>query len=258
MLLQVTDLGLSGEDGIRLETAPAEALHVDWANPDAFGDLPAGAYAEARGYGRVSGVSDQSLASLRMTVLGGPVGLDVDFTPVGAGSYDLAVYNAGTLVAQIPGQTGTVGTVERWPDSLEFGHDGAAVRAVARWSTPVSMQLAGGPAVAGDELRLTAVNPTTPFESLGALELVASGIPELWLTGVRVTRLPCPGDLNCDGLVDFGDVGPFVLALSDPAAYAQQYPNCRILNGDTNGDGLVDYGDIDPFVGLLSSGATCP
>ena len=40
------------------------------------------------------------------------------------------------------------------------------------------------------------------------------------------------GDLNCDAVVDFGDINPFVLALSDPAGYHTQYPNCPIENGD--------------------------
>ena len=60
------------------------------------------------------------------------------------------------------------------------------------------------------------------------------------------------GDLNCDGLVNFDDIDPFVLALSDPAAYALQYPDCDILNGDANGDGVVNFDDINAFVALLS------
>ncbi|MEW6250563.1 MAG: hypothetical protein AB1716_07935 [Planctomycetota bacterium] len=61
-----------------------------------------------------------------------------------------------------------------------------------------------------------------------------------------------PGDMNCDGSVNFDDINPFVLALSDPGGYAAAYPNCYILNGDCNGDGAVDFGDINPFVGLLT------
>ncbi len=60
------------------------------------------------------------------------------------------------------------------------------------------------------------------------------------------------GDLNCDGRVDFGDINPFVLALTNPPAYAVRYPGCPILNGDINGDGFVDFGDINPFVRLLT------
>jgi pimeloyl-ACP methyl ester carboxylesterase len=61
-----------------------------------------------------------------------------------------------------------------------------------------------------------------------------------------------PGDLNCDGTVDFGDINPFVLALSNLSGYATTYPQCDILNGDINADGLPDFGDINPFVALLT------
>ena len=60
-----------------------------------------------------------------------------------------------------------------------------------------------------------------------------------------------PGDLNCDGSLDFFDIDPFVLALFDPTGYAETYPNCDILNGDMNGDTFVDFFDIDQFVECL-------
>jgi endonuclease/exonuclease/phosphatase family metal-dependent hydrolase len=62
------------------------------------------------------------------------------------------------------------------------------------------------------------------------------------------------GDMNCDGTVGFGDINPFVLAISNPSLYASTYPGCAILNGDVNGDGTFDFGDINPFVALLSGG----
>ncbi|MEW6199555.1 MAG: aryl-sulfate sulfotransferase [Planctomycetota bacterium] len=61
------------------------------------------------------------------------------------------------------------------------------------------------------------------------------------------------GDLNCDGHVDFGDINPFVMALSNPAGYMATYPSCYLLNGDINADGKVDFGDINPFVRLLTN-----
>jgi endonuclease/exonuclease/phosphatase family metal-dependent hydrolase len=60
------------------------------------------------------------------------------------------------------------------------------------------------------------------------------------------------GDMNCDGTVSFGDINPFVLALSNPAAYQAAYPGCPITNGDINQDGQVGFADINPFVALLS------
>jgi hypothetical protein len=60
------------------------------------------------------------------------------------------------------------------------------------------------------------------------------------------------GDLNCDELVDFDDINPFVLALSDPVAYEAAFPTCYLWNADCNTDGQVDFGDINAFVALLS------
>ena len=61
-----------------------------------------------------------------------------------------------------------------------------------------------------------------------------------------------PGDMNCDGLTNFNDINPFVLALSNPAGYALQYETCNPLNGDINLDGAMNFADINPFVTLLS------
>jgi hypothetical protein len=65
------------------------------------------------------------------------------------------------------------------------------------------------------------------------------------------------GDVNCDGVVDFGDINPFVMLLSNPTLWQQTYVECRMLNGDINTDGSVDFGDINPFVSCLTTGH-CP
>lgn len=59
------------------------------------------------------------------------------------------------------------------------------------------------------------------------------------------------GDMNCNGFVEVGDIGGFVLALTNPAAHAAEYPSCDIQNADTNGDGFVTVADIGAFVQLL-------
>jgi hypothetical protein len=64
-------------------------------------------------------------------------------------------------------------------------------------------------------------------------------------------RLITPGDLNCDGGLDGFDIQPFVLALTDPQAYAAAFPDCSHLLADCNADGVVDGFDIQPFVELL-------
>ncbi|TWT45825.1 hypothetical protein RAS1_22600 [Phycisphaerae bacterium RAS1] len=71
---------------------------------------------------------------------------------------------------------------------------------------------------------------------------------ELW--AVQVAGFP-PGDMNCDGVANVLDINPFVLALSNPAAYAEQNPLCDRLNGDLEGDGNLTVLDINPFVAVL-------
>ena len=61
------------------------------------------------------------------------------------------------------------------------------------------------------------------------------------------------GDMNCDGVISFADINPFVLALTGQAAYQAAFPNCNWLNADCNHDGVVDFADINPFVALLGS-----
>jgi len=70
-------------------------------------------------------------------------------------------------------------------------------------------------------------------------------------------RVGLPGDVNCDGSVNNFDIDAFVLALSNPDAYAQAYPNCDISSADVNGDGSVNNFDIDPFVQCIING-NCP
>jgi hypothetical protein len=75
---------------------------------------------------------------------------------------------------------------------------------------------------------------------------------------------PCHGDLNCDGAINFGDINPFVLYLSNLAVWQNTFLGCNPQNGDINGDGTYgqgSFGDINPFVSLMTqcgSGCTCP
>jgi 5'-nucleotidase len=71
--------------------------------------------------------------------------------------------------------------------------------------------------------------------------------PEL-VTQFRLGPQFSVGDMNCDGVFDGFDIDPFVLALTDPAAYAEQFPNCDRMLADINQDGMINGFDIDPFV----------
>jgi hypothetical protein len=91
-----------------------------------------------------------------------------------------------------------------------------------------------------------------PGDYVGEIQVASPGTDGATAM-VTVTVLQ-RGDMNCDGLVNNGDIDAFVLALTNSAAYTLQYPGCNIMNADINGDGLVNNGDIDAFVALLTGG----
>jgi len=82
---------------------------------------------------------------------------------------------------------------------------------------------------------------------------------------VSTDALPagCPGDMDCDGDVDFSDIDYFVAALSGESSFIGFHvamtgnpPLCSVDNADTNGDLAVSFDDIDGFVALI--GTICP
>ncbi|MGE0478932.1 MAG: choice-of-anchor B family protein [Phycisphaerae bacterium] len=79
-----------------------------------------------------------------------------------------------------------------------------------------------------------------------------AGVDAIVFTAYECAATFTPGDTNCDGVVNNFDIDPFVLALTDPAGYAAQFPSCSVTTADVNNDGMVNNFDIDPFVGLLT------
>jgi hypothetical protein len=96
--------------------------------------------------------------------------------------------------------------------------------------------------------------PTATLNVVGILnQESASGQGGYYLLALHVDDVVC-GDANCDGRLNFADINPFVLAVSNPALYAARYPDCV---PDLTGDFVVDFADINPFVAVLSTGI-CP
>lgn len=91
-------------------------------------------------------------------------------------------------------------------------------------------------------------------EDVGAQSVVEAAIDAFEIFDYDCTQTVVLGDMNCDGLVTVADIGGFVLALTDPAGYAAQFPGCSINNADMNDDGDVTVSDIGPFVQLLTGG----
>lgn len=113
----------------------------------------------------------------------------------------------------------------------------------------------GNPRIYQTTLDLAALGlHTKPVRSL-TFQL-ASGNDSGRTTGIFAlsgARVALPGDLNCDGAVNFADINPFVLYLSNISAWRTAYADCPPTVGDINGDGLFpSFSDINPFVVLLA------
>ena len=81
----------------------------------------------------------------------------------------------------------------------------------------------------------------------GSFELVGG----FWPGAARSTLT---GDLNCDGMITYADINPFVQILSNFGGWQAAHPGCPWQNGDCNQDGMITYADINPFVAILSGG----
>ena len=89
-----------------------------------------------------------------------------------------------------------------------------------------------------------------------ASDLNSGSVVEAGVDAVTFQRVECessafPGDLNCDGNIDFDDIDGFVLALSGEEGYLAVYPDCLWMNADCDANDTVDFDDIDAFVAML-------
>jgi hypothetical protein len=99
---------------------------------------------------------------------------------------------------------------------------------------------------------------TPHYDFFGAIDEVRmynralTGDEILGLIGPPPGPPPMIGDVNCDGSINFGDINPFVLVMTNLPGWLAAYPGCPLSNADINQDSTVDFADINPFVTLLS------
>ena len=204
----------------RLDSKPT--FLVDPQDPDVFYSINSGG-----DLARYDGESWTTLAVLPMT--GGASGSFVRNIAIDPRDNDI-IY-AGTFGAGRPFLFRSVDRGESWEDVSgnlpRLGIGGLAVH-------PLTGDVFVGGAAG------THVLPP-PYESPDAL---------YWRLSVL------PGDMNLDGVVDTADVAPFVLALTDMAAYVAQFGVNPVHIGDVNGDGAFDTADVAPFVQMLVGGGS--
>jgi len=89
-------------------------------------------------------------------------------------------------------------------------------------------------------------------DSDGSVYLIYAGRGENAL-GLALLQSPfLVGDMNDDGTVNFLDISPFILALSDAAVYEASFGVDPNIRGDFNEDGAFNFLDISGFILSLS------
>lgn len=155
-------------------------------------------------------------------------------TPAGYGNFGWSVaLNGNTAVVGAPFENGIVGAAHVF------------TRTGTLWQTAAT--LTASDAGVNDETYGWAVAIDQATAVVGAIFFgdairVDPGAAYAYSLGLA-------GDANCDGSVDAGDQAPFVLALTDPPAFALRNAGCPMSQADLNGDGLVNGLDIAPFIG---------
>jgi len=173
--LTVGNLGISGNNGVAIDLERSEDFLASLLDvTSAQGPRPH-PWFQARAFGQFGDVVNHDLGSLRFMDAGVPaVQLEADFSPVGASTHTIEVWQSGQLVRRITGHSGIVGTLNVWPSGIgKLGGAGAdsALTLWARFTGGVRVSIAGGPTLDGDELRVLAESPSSPIGAVRSLHL---------------------------------------------------------------------------------------
>ena len=159
----------------------------------------------------------------------------------GNGNYEAWVDGVGTPI--LPNTASAPGFVEGGLNQLELIYD---VDAASVWLMINGVVVLDACDVSGMSIPILAAGFHFYADGAAAADFELNLLP-YWTTMV--------GDFNADRVVNLLDINPFVLAIVDPAAYAQTYPGVNLTLIDPSGDGVVNLLDINPFVTAITGSA---
>ncbi len=141
------------------------------------------------------------------------------------------------------------------PDSVAICGSGSATFSVTACSSgaPTYQWRRNGTEIAGATGSSLTINPATAADAGAYTVVVTVGAgsttsnPAALSVGVRC-------DSNCDGSVDFDDIGAFVTALVSQSQWEAQHACGYLCANDADGSGVVTFDDIAPFVECLIGG----
>jgi hypothetical protein len=195
--LTVGNIGTSGEDGVDVEVghfAPAESAVLSWEPIDPEDTAPAGAFLQINTVGSFDGVPNRPLGELRVTKRqgGGARRFEItaNFADIRSPTQHLHVWANGTLVADLPGHGGPVGSASAWPRSLgKLG--GATECIVAHYDDGTRFRI-DNRFYHGDELRVLAEGQSGKVDFKSDLAIRAAGLPGITFTGEQIVPQTTP------------------------------------------------------------------
>jgi subtilase family serine protease len=103
-------------------------------------------------------------------------------------------------------------------------------------------------------ITIRGLQPTTDYHFKAKARAGSGEETDFGPTTTVTTTATLRGDMNCDGVIDLGDINPFVLYMSNFVLWQDTYPICPANVGDINDDGTYgqwSFDDINPFVALM-------
>ena len=189
--LVVSNLGSSGQDGVSI-ALPSNLTHWDahWLNPEASQTLPVGAYIKQQIIGTAGAVSNGVLETVQVTKAGtSNYVISADFSPIGASTRTVEVYNGANLVARVTGQSGPVCAISVSISASASAGAGCCpfyAYVDVDFGVSVSLAISGGPNVVGDRLVVIPEGGSSVSFPV-TMQITASQIPSLTITSEDVT-----------------------------------------------------------------------
>jgi hypothetical protein len=213
----ISNLGSSGQDGVSFALASNySAFGTQWLPIDPSNSLPVGAYVQALILGTGNGVTNGVLGTITVRKAGANDYLvSADFSADGVSNYTAQAYSSGALVAQATNLDGSsLAEISAMPLSLDiYWLPGNIVIPILDWNyAPFPNFNFRGIQVTGDHLDISPQNMSLIGAPTG-LEIVASGVPALTMTGATVSPLPLNSSIS-GGNLTFQWIGSGVLQSS--------------------------------------------
>jgi T5SS/PEP-CTERM-associated repeat protein len=269
-----TDYGLVGYDAGANGTATVSGAGSSWtiANILHVGggaaaslNVMSGGFVDVAGAATITGVGvatldGGTLEAATLNVNGGQLR--------GKGTVTAAVTNAGTVSpGASPGILNITGAytqsaagmlkIELGGPGAGTGYDRLAISGAASLAGTMEVSFINGYVPSGSTsfTILTAASVSGTFPNVAFVNLPSGRSASVTYTAnsvrLDITGATAAGDLNCDGAFDVGDVQPFALALTNPAAYQAAFPSCDISRADIDGNGSPNGHDVADFTAAL-------